>query len=116
MVIHPAPIVILNFPITILAIIPKIPDWVLIKVSHGFALFMFWLENIAWLSLFFVYEVMLTPLVYIKTLFVVAWATQGLFMTMWNVFAWFTGGPIYIMFFILRDVWTMFVIFTQHNG
>mmetsp|Transcript_46451 Transcript_46451/g.61529 ORF Transcript_46451/g.61529 Transcript_46451/m.61529 type:complete len:315 (-) Transcript_46451:371-1315(-) len=75
LVIHPAPIVVLNLPIVILSIIPKIPDWLVISVSHGFAVFMFWLENIVWLSIFLFYETMLTPLVYFKNLFVVAWAT-----------------------------------------
>ena len=75
LVVHPAPILVLNFPILLFALIPRIPDWFLEKISHYFALFMFWLENIFWLGLFVLYEFLLTPFVYFKNIFVVAWAT-----------------------------------------
>ena len=99
LVIHPAPIVVLNLPIALLACIPKIPDRVMIGVSDLFALMMFWLENVFWLGLFFCYEVCLSPFVYFKNLFTVAWATQGLFMTIWNFVAWLFAGVFYIFFF-----------------
>ena len=114
LVIQSAPLAVLNFPITILTIIPKIPDWVLISVSNGFGLFMFWLENIAWLSLFLTFEVVLTPIVYFKNLFVVAYVSQGALLKIWNTLAWLFAGPIYIVFFILRDLWYMFRILTMH--
>ena len=92
------------------------PDKVLIKLGKYFHVIMFWLENIVWLALFLVYETMLTPFVYFKTLFVVAWATQGLFQTIWNTFAWAVGGLIYIVFFILRDVYYLFRILSFLRG
>ena len=99
-----------------MAAIPKFPDRWLINAGHYFQLLMFWLENIVWLSLFMVYEALLSPFVYFKTLIVVAWATQGLFMTIWNTFAWMVAGPIYIVFFILRDTQYLFRIFLMHKG
>ena len=115
--IHPAPICILNLPIVLLSIIPKIKDTtVLDNVSEFFSLFMYWLENILWLALFMVYEVILAPFVYFKNLFVVAWATQGLFLTVWNTAAWLFAGPIYILFFVFRDLKNMFLILTMTKG
>lgn len=37
-------------------------------------------------------------------------------MTVWNIFAWLFAGPFYIIFFILRDTWYLFRIFTMHDG
>lgn len=80
--IHPAPLVVLNFPlfiVTLLASIPKMPDSFAItflsRTSYVFAILMFWLENIVWIGMFLLYEAMLSPFVYFKNLFVVAWAT-----------------------------------------
>ena len=75
MVLHPAPICILNFPLVLFVFIPGIPKKARKVVGHYFALFMFWLENIIWLLLFMAYEVALCPIVYVKNLFIVAWAT-----------------------------------------
>lgn len=58
-----------------MAFIPKMPASWLAKASHGFQIIMFWLENIVWITIFLLYEAMLTPFVYFKNLFVVAWAT-----------------------------------------
>lgn len=77
---------------------------------------MFWLENIIWLLIFMAYEVLLCPFVYLKNLFVVAWATQGLFLTIWHTVAWLFSGPILLVFFVLRDLFYMFKILTMHQG
>ena len=37
-------------------------------------------------------------------------------MTIWNTFAWMVAGPIYIVFFILRDTQYLFRIFLMHKG
>ena len=76
LVIHPAPICIMNFPIMLLSLIPWPQDYqVLEKVNHAFALMMFWLENIVHVALFLLYELALVPLVFGKNLFIVVWAT-----------------------------------------
>ena len=77
---------------------------------------MFWLENIFWLALFVVYECLLVPIVYAKTVLTVAWATQGLFLTVWNTVAWVFAGPIYIVIFIISDFYNMFCILLMHEG
>ena len=116
LVIHPAPVVVLNFPIFILTIIPGIPDWVLVNVSHSFALFMFWLENIAWIALFLVYEVVLIPLVYLKNICVVAISSYGVLKKIGGVFAWLFSGPFFILFWILRDITYFVRILSMHEG
>jgi hypothetical protein len=107
---------VLNFPILLFVLIPRIPSWFLEKISRYFALFMFWLENIFWLGLFVLYESLLTPFVYFKNIFVVAWATQGLFKTLSNTASWIFIGPMILIFLVLRDVWYMFRILTMHMG
>lgn len=116
LVIHPAPIVVLNFPILFFTLIPGMPAWFLETISNYFALFMFWLENIFWLTIFLAYEMTLIPFVYFKNIFVVAWATQGLFKTVWNTATWLFSGPIILIYLGFRDVWYMFTILTMHNG
>lgn len=114
--IYPAPINVLNFPVMLLAIVPRIPGQLLRSASHYFALLMFWLENIFQLGLFVLYETALVPFVYFKNIFVVAWATQGLFMTIWNTVAWIFSGLILLVFLVFRDVYYMFRILTMHEG
>ena len=66
---------------------------------------MFWLENVIWLAGFMVYEIAISPLVYIKNLFVVAWATPGLFLPIWYTVAWLFTGPIMLIYLVLRDMY-----------
>ena len=68
----------------------------------------FWLENIVHLGVFFAYECLLMPFVYGKTIFITAWATQGLFTTIFFTMGWIFVGPIILAYFILSDVGRMF--------
>ena len=62
------------------------------------------------------YELALVPLVYGKTLFVVIWATQGLFATIWNTLKWILIGLLYCIFFVLRDVGYYLYILSMTEG
>lgn len=75
---------------------------------------MFWLENIAWLGLFLVYEVALAPFVYFKNILNVAIGTQGTVKKIFSTLAWLFTGPFYILFFILRDLFYLFQILSWH--
>ena len=114
LVLHPAPICTLNFPLVLFVCIPRMPVKAREVVSNYFALLMFWLENVVWLILFMAYEVAQLPLVYLKNLLVVAWATQGLFLTIWHTVAWLFSGPVLLIFFVFRDIYYMFKILTMH--
>lgn len=116
LVIHPPPIVVLNFPLVLLSIIPRMPDFILINASYGFNIMMFWLENIVWLILFLTYETMLTPIVYFKNIFVVAINSFGVGRKIANTLAWMFGGPFYIIFFIFRDMYYLLRIFADLPG
>lgn len=116
LVLHPAPICALNFPLVLFVIIPGIPDKAKQLCGEYFALLMFWLENIIWLLVFMAYEVALSPLVYLKNIFVVGWATQGLLQKVWHIVAWLFLGPILLIYFILRDMNYMFRILCEHQG
>lgn len=116
LVLHPAPICALNFPLVLFVCIPGLPGKYKETVGSYFALLMFWLENVVWLLLFMAYEIAQLPLVYLKNLFVVAWATQGLFLTIWHTAAWLFSGPVLLVFFALRDIYYMFKILRMHQG
>ena len=117
LVIHPAPICTLNFPIVLLSLVSKVlPSWVLVSVSNAFALFMYWLENFVGLLFFFCYECALAPLVYLKNILTVAWATQGMFLTVGYTMLWIWTGPVFLLFFVLRDVRCMFSILAMTSG
>lgn len=105
LVLHPAPICSLNFPLVLFFCIPYVPSGARKACSEFFAIFMFWLENVIWLAGFMVYEIAISPLVYIKNLFVVAWATPGLFLPIWYTVAWLFTGPIMLIYLVLRDMY-----------
>ena len=121
LVIQPAPMCIMNFPIVVLTLITKfipkeLAERALSATNNFYALTMFWIENIVWIVLFMAYEIALIPLVYAKNIFTVAWATQGMFSTLFNTAAWIMTGPVFIAFFIMRDVWYLFRLMTMHQG
>ena len=97
LVLHAAPVSILTTPLMILSFM--LPEKFMISVSKFFSYMMFWLENCIFLIFFIVFEILLIVPVYFKNVFVIAWASLGLFTTFFNVVIWiFTG--LFISFYI----------------
>jgi hypothetical protein len=112
LVFHPAPISVLVSPVVLLCFM--LPSELMEKVSIGFSYTMHWLENLIFLCLFFVYEILLVPLVYFKNFVIIIWASMGLFTTIFNAIFWIFGGIPLSIYIALRDVYYLFLILTMH--
>lgn len=62
LVIHPPPINIFTLTMIPAVFVPSIMK----ILSVGFSKFIFWVENIAYIAFFIIYELLLSPLIYFK--------------------------------------------------
>lgn len=85
-------------------------------VCKYFSLMMYWLENVIFILMFVVVELLLVIPVYIKNLLQIAWASIGLFTTALNVAIWVFGGIPLTIFIALRDVFNLVNILRMHEG
>ena len=86
------------------------------RISILFSYFIFWVENIFFLAGFIGFELILSPLIYMLTIFNIIYSTNGLFKTVYNVFIWVTFGCLYLFYLLMRDVAYLLYILYQHNG
>lgn len=112
--VHPAPICFLTAPLTLLAFI--VPQKYMPKVSLFFSYSIHWIENAIFLVVFAVFELALTPFVYLKNIIIIAWASMGLFTTLFYVAGWIVAGPFFCIFMAFRDVVNLSRIYAMHQG
>lgn len=74
----------------------------------------FWIDNIVAILVFTVFEIALIPLVYLKNIVIITWASMGLFTTIFNVAIWIFSGLFFSFFIALRDVYYFTKILTMH--
>ena len=113
LVVHPAPMAFLNAPIALLS---WLPEKALLPIGEKFSLFVFWIENLVYVTLFMIYELLLIPLVYLKLIPLIPWATLGLFTSIFYAVFWFLGGLFISLFLAMRDVAYFLLILSMHNG
>jgi len=77
---------------------------------------MFWFENTFFIIAFIILVTLFVPLVYIKNVFVIAWASSGLFTTLFYVIGWVFVGIFITIFLALRDVFYFIKILSMHRG
>lgn len=76
----------------------------MVYVCKYFSFVMYWLENVIFILLFILFELLLVLPVYVKNILQIAWASMGLFTKVFNTAIWlFAGIPISI-FIAARDV------------
>jgi hypothetical protein len=105
----------LNIPIFLLSLLP-LPPQVFLTVNEYFSLALFWLENIVYIALFAALEIVLIPFVYIKLLFVIPWATMGLFTSIFYTGFWFVSGIAILIGMAVRDIFYFIRILANHQG
>jgi hypothetical protein len=108
---HPAPICFLTMPLTVLVFF--IPAKYMPKVSKFFSYSIHWIENCIFLIVFAIFELLLIPFVYMKNVFIMAWASMGLFTTFFNVVCWVFCGLFFCFFMACRDVVNLARIFSM---
>ena len=101
----------------VVLMMPFIPSRTAMKwIANKYSLMVFWLENFFGVFFFLIFELILIPLVYIKTIFNVMYSTSGLFTTVFNVMTWITFGIFYLIIIMIRDVYYLLFILYMHNG
>lgn len=74
------------------------------------------MENIFFLLIFIVFEICLTPLVYMMTYFNILFCTPGIFTTAGFIIWWSAFGLFYLLFMLIYDTYYLIVIFSYHDG
>lgn len=84
------------------------------SISKGFSYFMFWLENILFLLAFFIFELMMFPIAYIKVWYNILKNSTGISKMLGYSIVWILIGIILMFFIILNDCGNVFNILMQH--
>ena len=113
---HPAPACLLNLPLVIICLVPKLDPKFLEDCNILFSKTMFWLENIFWIAVFFVFEIALTPIVYLVNFYTIIWSTSGTFLPMIYCGMWVVSGPFFCIFIVFRDIGFFTSILAMHDG
>ena len=112
LVLHAPPINIL-----VVLLLPFTPfKKVMPYVSLYFSYFNFWLENLVLIFLFIMFEIMLMPLVFIKTYYNIMYSTPGPFSTVFNLMRWTGFGIVYMAFMLIKDVYNLLRILSMVEG
>lgn len=93
-----------------------LPEKFMIYVSKYFGYFMFWLENLVFLMVFICIEIILVFPVYVKNIFIIPWASLGLFKTIFNLALWIFAGLFISIFIAINDVMNLLNILRMHEG
>lgn len=106
-------------PINILTIImlPFVPfPTIMPGVAKAFSLMIFWLENIVGVLFFTIFELILIPIVFLKTIVNIMYSTHGLFTTVFNLLKWYAFGLFYLTLILTWDVYMLLKILWMHKG
>lgn len=85
-------------------------------MSELFSQFNFWMENLIFLAIFGLFEILLSPMVFIVSYFNIIYSTGGPFSTVYNLFKWTAFGPVYLTYILLKDLWNMIYILSMLDG
>ena len=85
-------------------------------ISKGFSYCMFWLENIFFLIIFLVFELLIAPVAYIKVWINILKNSMGILNTIINCTVWLIAGVFILIFLLIRDVAYLMKILSYHNG
>lgn len=114
LLLHPPPLCVLTIPFFLCCC--TLPQSSLEVISKYYSYFMFWFENIFFIIAFIVQVTLLVPLVYIKNLFTIVWASSGLFTTLFYAVGWLFVGLFITLFLAVRDVYYYMKILAMHRG
>jgi hypothetical protein len=100
-----------------LVMLPFVPfPSMMVSVSRYFSLMIFWFENLIGVLFFMIFEIILIPIVFLKTIFNIIYSTSGLFTTVFNVLKWLIFGIFYLFAILSYDVFMLIKILTMHRG
>jgi len=101
LVIHPAPLVVLNFPCVLAAFTS---EYLSEQVNKGYSYFIYWLENVVFVILFLCFELLLVFPIYLKNIPTMLFFSLGMFTSIFNTFIWIFLGIPYSIAIVMMDV------------
>lgn len=111
LVLHAPPVNVAT--IILLPFVPFCPT-LMPRLSRYFSLMNFWLENLIGVLFFIIFELILIPIVFLKTNFNIMYSTHGLFTTVFNLLKWLIFGMFYLFFILTNDVFMLLKILSMH--
>mmetsp|Transcript_43453 Transcript_43453/g.41915 ORF Transcript_43453/g.41915 Transcript_43453/m.41915 type:complete len:255 (-) Transcript_43453:762-1526(-) len=110
LVIHPAPLNAFTFFLLPFMIKPSF-----MKIgSSMFAKFIFWMENTLFILLFFLYELVLTPFIYLRVIYNISKLATIITFIPLEIF-WLIIGPFYLTYSIFKDIFYMCKILCDYQ-
>jgi hypothetical protein len=88
----------------------------MVRFSLSFSKIIFWTENFFFIAAFFVLEVCLSPLAYIKVWTNILRNSKGMYQLFCYSFLWAVLGLPIMMILIALDVYYLVKLFTYTNG
>lgn len=86
------------------------------KVGKKFSYVMYWLENIVFITIFILFELLISPLMYLKMFYNIWFIPQSMLTRIFVYIGWFFGGYIFIFFLILYDTKIFINILKNYQG
>lgn len=74
------------------------------------------MENIIFVAGFFLFELLLMPIVYVVCLINIIISTKGIFTTLYYIFKWILFGILYLVYILILDVANLLNILSKMNG
>lgn len=85
-------------------------------MSIGFSYLMFWVENVFFILIFLVFEILIFPVAYIKVWINIIKNSMGILNTILNCIIFLIIGIFTMLYLLLRDVCYLIKILSYHNG
>jgi len=84
------------------------------RSSEIFSKFIFWIENILYMTSMLLYLLTLVPIIYLKLIFNILRA-EKLFYAILLTFAWILFGPFYLLFLVFVDLFNFLKILYDYK-
>ena len=112
LLVHPPPVSLITaLFLPLMTVKPWVPH-----LNKSISYLVYWLENFVAVIFFFLYEVLIIPIVWCKIFWSIITTTQGLFTTIFYTITWIFTGLIFTFTLIIRDIYFLFKIFAMHQG
>lgn len=105
-----------GFCILLIPILPLLSRESAIALSDRFSKFIFWIENIAFILIFFIFELFMSPVIFFITYYNIVMSTPGFFTLIFYLLLWTVIGFGYLLFIALADVKELMSLLYMHNG
>lgn len=101
----------------VILILPFLPfNSLMPTVSKWFSVFIFWIENIAFLVEFMLLQTFLSPLIYAKTFYTIIASNDGFFTLLLYIAFWMVFGFLLLVYIQFFDLANLLDILLMHDG